>query len=360
MGGWAAWEHRLAAPAAPHRELNTVDDDADKWPEAAVEYEVDRLSEAIERRPDDVEARFTLARLLMRRYRDETLEALRAEPATAGMSEQALERIADPGFGAFAAIGPDQTARLSAIRADPRVQRSLAPAFEQLSAARADCPFLPRLDYHLARIAWAAPGEDPTGRRFLSALHRNFPADVDVQAAAADRAERLGLHEIADECWRSVLALDADRAAVVASTLSTGKIPDVAERARFLTLLPSSPAAHSAAAEAVATKFPTLAVELAEKTLAGDAAPRDRAFALRLTNDSAGAVEAMRSHLAAAPRDVAARRTFIGWLLEDERLDAASEQLAILSAVAPDDPLTDRLLDRLAQARRSASTDGVR
>ncbi|MFH5804421.1 O-antigen ligase family protein [Alienimonas sp. DA493] len=358
-GGWAAREHWLAAPAAPHRGLDSVDGDAAAWPELAVGPEIDRLTEAVERRPDDVEARFALGRLLMRRYRDETAAALRAAPAAAGMSDRAIARLADPGFGAFAALGPNGAAQLAEMRADPLVRRTLAPAFEHLSAARAACPFLPRLDYHLARIAWAAPEEDPTGRRFLAALHRNNSMDVEAQGAAAYRAERLGLQDLADACWRAVLEGDPDRITAVVAAVSDAGALDEAERSRLRTWLPSDPAARAAAATAIAPKRPDLAEAIAKRVLMSDAAPRDRAAALRLTGDAAGAVAAMRTHLAAAARDLEARRTLIGWLIDDGELDAAAEQLALLVAVSPRDRDARRLADRLDRARREALKHGL-
>ena len=357
--GWAAREHWLAAPTAPHRELNTVNDDAIVWPEAAVDAEIGRLSAAVERRPDDVEGRFALGRLLMRRYRDETFDALRDDPAAAGASDRTLARIADPGFGAFAALGPGGAAGLSAVRSDDRVRETLVPAFAHLSAARAACPFVPRLDYHLARIAWAVPGEDPTGRRFLLALHRNFPADVDAQAAAAARAQRLGLDELADACWRTAFGLNPARTDRFVSAVTRNRAPTDAELARILALLPADPVRRSAAATAVSGEFPALAAAIAADVLGGDPAPRERAAALRLTGDAGGAVEALRTHLAAASRDNEARTTLIGWLIEDGRLDDAAEQLGILTALSPGDPAARRLTDRLAAARRERTRGGV-
>ena len=356
--GWAAREHWRAAPAAPHRELNTVNDDATVWPEAAVVAEIERLGAAVERRPDDVEGRFALGRLLMRRYRDETFAALREDPAAAGASDRTLARIADPGFGAFAALGPGGAAGLSAVRSDERVRGTLVPAFAHLSAARAACPFVPRLDYHLARIAWAVPGEDPTGRPSLLALHRNFPADVDAQAAAAARAQRLGLDDLADACWRAAFALDPGRADRFVAAATRDRVPTDAELARILALLPADPVRRSAAAAAVSGEFPALAAAIAAEVLAGDPAPRERAFALRLAGDAAGAVEALRTHLAAASRDHEARAALIGWLIEDGLLDDAAEQLGILTALSPADPAARRLADRLAEARRERARGG--
>ena len=357
-GGWAAREQALAAPAAPHRELGTVDGDAADWPRARVEAEIARLAAAVAGRPDDVEARVTLARLLMRRYRDAAAAGLSADPRTAGLPEDTRRRLADPGFGAFVAAGPDGPALLAQMRADPLVRETLAPAFDHLAAARAACPFVPRLDWHLSRVAWAVPDEDPTGRRFLTAVPRTAPSDALAQRSAARRAERLGLSEVADDLWRTALALDPAGAAAVAGTLADAddRLDDGAT-ARFLALLPPAPAGRAAAAVAVMTKFPPLAVAVAEELSAngGELPAAERADVLRLVGRPAEAVAALREHLAGSPRDLPARVRLVGWLLEDGEFDAAAEQIAVAEAVAPGAAGLAGLPDRLRRARKAAT-----
>ncbi|MEM9702809.1 MAG: hypothetical protein AAF907_10250, partial [Planctomycetota bacterium] len=71
-----------------------------------------------------------------------------------------------------------------------------------------------------------------------------------------------------------------------------------------------------------------------------------------LAGDEAAALRAMRTHLAAEPRDSASRRTAIDWLLTTDALDEAAEQIAILRAADPDDWVLDSFSKRLEKRRR--------
>ncbi|MFH5804033.1 O-antigen ligase family protein [Alienimonas sp. DA493] len=378
-GGWAAWETARAAPAMAYREPNLLNADPAGWTEAEVAAEVARLEAALAARPDDAEAGVALARLFVRQYQDAVAAALATDPAAAELTDAQLARLSDPGLGAVLALGPGGEERLAALRADERVRRYLRPAFERLLAARRVCPFIPRLDLNLARLAWTESSEEPSGERFLRALHRNFPADMPAQIAAARRADRLGLTETANACWAAVLATEPKRAGEVAAglaaaderatldptlaaALAAGGMPS-GVAGRFRNLLPADPAGRIAVAEAVADFDAGLASLVAGEALtaaasAGAPLPADvRAAALRLTGRRTEAVAALEEFLARHSRDVAARKRLIEWLLTDRRTDAAAEQLVVLDALEPGSAAAgslSRRLERVREAERAA------
>ncbi|QDT18229.1 O-Antigen ligase [Alienimonas californiensis] len=385
VGGWAAWETARAAPATIYREPNLLVADPAGWSAAEVEAEVARLEAALAARPDDAEAGVALARLQIRQYRDAAAEALAADPAAADLTPSQLDRLTDPGLGALLALGPGGGERLATLRADERVRRYLRPAYGRLLAARRVCPFIPRLDLNLARLAWTEPSADPTGERFLTALRRNFPADVPAQIAAARRADRLGLTATANAGWAAVLAMQPERAAEVASGLAAAderatRDPVLAAAlaadgatlgvaGRFRGLLPEDLAAQIAVADAAAAVDAGLASLVADAALAaadadGPPLPANvRAAALRLTRRDAEAVAALEEHLAVQSRDREARVRLIDWLITDRRPDDAADQLAILNALEPDSGAVRSLsarLDRVREAERRAGRSSGR
>ena len=360
--GWAAGEHHRAAPGDRHRLLNSTDRDAAALSRDEVAREIGILTGAVRHRPDDVEARFALGRLFIRQYRDRVADALRTGDAGAGLTARQIESLSRPLAAALSVDGGGEAARrsLAEIRRDPIVRETLLPAFEHLAAARRSCPFVPRLDLHLARTAFAAPGERPGGGRFLWSLHRNSPGDTDAQLAAGRRAAAFGLDPLASACWSTALRADpatADSILEAMGTSAGADGPGGSATERLSALLPPDTAARLAAAEAVADGHPTVADGIASSVLrdvpAATLPAPQRALAYRLTGRADAAIVAYAEYLASAPHDLPARLRLTDLLAERGSLDDAEEQLALARALSPDSPLVRAAGASLERRRRA-------
>ena len=360
--GWAAWERAVAAPAGPIRLTRSLAGDGRSWTAREADATREALAGVVAARPDDGEARLALAVLLFREYRAAVAGRLRADPATAGLTGRRVRDLSDPAVPPLLAIAAGDPAAVAAWREDPLVVAHLRPAWRHLLAARRACPWLPALDLHLARVAWVDPAEDPAGERFLASAHRNFPAGGGTQRGVARRARAVGLTALSDAAWRAAVALDPADAVELAEDLSEPAAAEpayagAALAARVADALPSDPTARVAAARALAGPRPALAAAVAagvlEGVLGGDGLPPlTRAWALRLAGRG-GAADAMAEHLAASPRDAAARAALAGWLIAAGDRDGAADQLAALAALAPRHPAL-RDLEAKLRAPRTA------
>ena len=225
-----------AAVEAALKDLDITQNLSDYSPQT-VAGKIERLSAAVECRPDDAEAQRYLARLWIFRYRLQASEDLRGEaPGADPSSLWQLTSLAvfHRQVHQFAAAG--RPADLAALRNEPVVKDNLGPALEHLIQARRACPLLPEVHLLIAELCGLAG--DPAGDKVpLEAARRLSPGDPDVLYQVGLLEFQAGRHDEAYDTWRESLALSpAHQQAILTLVGKQIETPGAIEK-----LLPPSP-----------------------------------------------------------------------------------------------------------------------
>lgn len=169
---------------------------------------IDRLSGAVEGRPDDAEGHQRLARLWIHRYRLQALPVLMKADGRATDPEpywpQTLPLALHRRVHEAAREG--RTSDLEALRNDPAVRECLVPAMRHFVEARRHCPLLPYTHLGIAELCglFVAPDQDQFS---LDRARGLAPADPRVLFESGLADLNAGRRDAAYASFRKCLAL---------------------------------------------------------------------------------------------------------------------------------------------------------
>jgi O-antigen ligase len=210
--GFLGWREVASAAGAEVAQSGIPQlDSPTSMPIQDLEKSIERLTDAVNRRPDDANLRVSLANLWIYRYRLTVDRLLAREPGMAGPEQQQRRwRFTDISLLHERANHFQQTGNRTKLRAlceDPIIVENLLPAAENLRAARIACPIRPRIDLNSATLAFLMDSTAPSGIENIRRAVRLTPADPDVMYQAGLLAEQGGYTQLANRYWQGSMEL---------------------------------------------------------------------------------------------------------------------------------------------------------
>jgi tetratricopeptide (TPR) repeat protein len=228
---------RVAPVEAALKGINFTQSHTEYSPRTVVS-KIEQLSVATERREDDAEAHYYLARLWIFLYRLRAFEQLCAE-APPGADRSSLWEMTSPmliqrQLHQFVQNG--RLADLDSLRSYPVVRDHLRPALRHLILARRACPLLPDVHLLIAELCGlvAEPASDQVP---LETARRLAPSDPELLFQVGLLAFQAGRTDQAYDAWRASLVLSPARLQAILTVVDKQmQTPGVIEK-----LLPPSP-----------------------------------------------------------------------------------------------------------------------
>lgn len=325
-----------------------------------IEAQIERLTAAIDRRPDDTIGHNRLGHLWLRRFRLLALAELKREQPDKTDAE--LWPFTDIGALHALAVQMQTSGRqteLAQLRAEPTVVNNLGPAWRHFCAARDACPMFAEPQSYLAAMCFLV-GDPLRDEKYLDAV-------VTIAPHHADLMMFVGMLDF--DAGRQARGLKRIRSAWESSPqLADDIMPSLGKRLSFETmfdeLFPRNPdyliriaKQHYAGPEDRAKRVALgeRALKLIEDAPAGEF---DKTTLLRLKADAAAqaerlpmAVDFYRLFLLAHPGDLQVRLNLIGQLERAKRNDEAIAEAKTGLQINPHAAEFDQIIRRLAPNR---------